>query len=253
MEERTLVYFVSDVHLGLDVRDPEDREARFVAFLDSIPRDRTLALYLLGDIWDFWFEYRDLVPKGYVRVFASLRDLMDAGVEVYFFQGNHDIWCFRYFSEMGIRILKQPYLTRIGDKTFCLGHGDGLGPGMHSYKLMRGIFHNKVCQRLFASLIHPTLAFRIAKGWSRRSRTAKALEYVFRGEEEPLYKFAAAMEEKTHVDCFIFGHYHVSVRMTLPGGAEFIVLKDWMDPQSSNFALYDLRSGRLGSSQNIEK
>ena len=253
MVERTLVYFVSDVHLGLDVGDPALREARFVDFLDSIPRDRTLALYMLGDIWDFWFEYRDLVPKGYVKVFASLQDLMDSGVEVFFFQGNHDIWCFHYFSDMGIRVLRQPYVTTIGDKVFCLGHGDGLGPGMYSYKLMRSVFHNRVCQRLFASLIHPTLAFSLARSWSKRSRTSKPGVYAFRGEDEPLYKFAVAFSRKNRVDQFIFGHYHASVEMTLPGGAGFMILKDWMDPQSSNFALYDLRSGRLGSSQNIEK
>ena len=110
MADRTLVYFVSDVHLGLDVNDPADREARFVSFLKSIPKDRAKSLYLLGDIWDFWYEYHDVVPKGYVRVFAALMDLMDAGVEVCFFQGNHDIWCFHYFEEMGIRILRQPYI-----------------------------------------------------------------------------------------------------------------------------------------------
>ena len=96
-EARTLTYFVSDVHLGLDVNDPADREARFVSFLNSIPRDSTSALYMLGDIWDFWYEYHDVVPKGYVRVFAALMDLMDNGVKVYFFQGNHDIWCYHYF------------------------------------------------------------------------------------------------------------------------------------------------------------
>ena len=114
MAERTLVYFVSDVHLGLDVNDPADREARFVRFLRSIPVDRTKTLYLLGDIWDFWYEYHDVVPKGYVRVFSALLDLMDAGVEVCFFQGNHDIWCFHYFEELGIRVLQQPYVTEIG-------------------------------------------------------------------------------------------------------------------------------------------
>ena len=166
MAQRTLVYFVADVHLGLDVADPSEREARFVRFLESIPKDRTLSLYMLGDIWDFWYEYRDLVPKGYVRVFAALMDLMDAGVEVCFFQGNHDIWCYHYFEDMGIRILHQPYTLEIGGKVFCIGHGDGLGPGNRVYKAMRWLFHNKVCQRMFSALIHPTLAFTIGKGWS---------------------------------------------------------------------------------------
>lgn len=167
-ETRTLTYFVSDVHLGLDVNDPADREARFVSFLNSIPRDRTSALYMLGDIWDFWYEYHDVVPKGYVRVFAALMDLMDNGVKVYFFQGNHDIWCYHYFEEMGIVILQQPYVVNISGKTFCLGHGDGLGPGHHWYKLMRWGFRAKFFQSLF-SLLHPYLAFRFGKGWSKKA------------------------------------------------------------------------------------
>ena len=252
MAGRSLVYFVSDVHLGLDVSDPSDREARFVSFLGSIPRDRTLSLYLLGDIWDFWYEYRDLVPKGYVRVFAALMDLMDAGVEVNFFQGNHDIWCYHYFSDMGIRILQQPYVVELGGKVFCLGHGDGLGPGDLCYKAMRRAFRSRVCQRLFSALVHPTLAFRIGKGWSRRSRVARNEEYVFRGEDEPLYKFAVDFSGKRKVDYFIFGHFHTSVDMALPTGARLLVLKDWMRPQSSNFMVFDLTSGCLGISQNIE-
>ncbi|MBO5634746.1 MAG: UDP-2,3-diacylglucosamine diphosphatase [Bacteroidales bacterium] len=252
MPDRSLVYFVSDVHLGLDVNDPVARERRFVAFLESIPKDKTRALYMLGDIWDFWYEYRDLVPKGYVKVFAALMGLMDAGVEVFFFQGNHDIWCYHYFEDMGIRILQQPYLIEIGGKSFCLGHGDGLGPGDYSYKLMRWLFRNKLCQRLFSSLLHPTLAFKIGKGWSKGSRLARNEEYHFKGEEEPLYKFALKYSRNTKVDYFIFGHFHTKVDMTLPTGARLLVLKDWVNNQSSNFIVFDLMSGCLGISQNIE-
>ena len=252
MPDRSLVYFVSDVHLGLDVNDPAARERRFVAFLESIPKDKTRALYMLGDIWDFWYEYRDLVPKGYVKVFAALMALMDAGVEVFFFQGNHDIWCYHYFEDMGIRILQQPYLIEIGGKSFCLGHGDGLGPGDYGYKLMRWLFRNKLCQRLFSSLLHPTLAFKIGKGWSKGSRLARNEEYHFKGEEEPLYKFALKYSRNTKVDYFIFGHFHTKVDMTLPTGARLLVLKDWVNNQSSNFIVFDLMSGCLGISQNIE-
>ena len=252
MPDRSLVYFVSDVHLGLDVNDPVARERRFVAFLESIPKDKTRALYMLGDIWDFWYEYRDLVPKGYVKVFSALMALMDAGVEVFFFQGNHDIWCYHYFEDMGIRILQQPYLIEIGGKSFCLGHGDGLGPGDFSYKLMRWLFRNKLCQRLFSSLLHPTLAFKIGKGWSKGSRLARNEEYHFKGEEEPLYKFALKYSRNTKVDYFIFGHFHTKVDMTLPTGARLLVLKDWVNNQSSNFIVFDLMSGCLGISQNIE-
>ena len=251
MEERTLSYFVSDVHLGLDVNDPVDREARFVSFLKSIPKERTRALYMLGDIWDFWYEYRDVVPKGYVRVFSALIDLMDFGVKVYFFQGNHDIWCFHYFEELGIRILQQPYVTTIGGKTFCLGHGDGLGPGHKWYKLMRWGFRNKFFQSLF-SLLHPYLAFRFGTGWSKKSRVAKRVDYVFKGADEPLYKFAVDFSSREHVDYFIFGHFHVSEDLELPTGARLLILKDWMKPQSSNFICFDEISGCLGISQNIE-
>ena len=252
MAERTLVYFVSDVHLGLDVNDPADRESRFVKFLNSIPKDRTMALFMLGDIWDFWYEYRDVVPKGYVRVFASLMDLMDDGVKVYFFQGNHDIWCYHYFESMGIEILQQPFPLEIGGKIFCLGHGDGLGPGHFWYKVMRWAFRNKVCQWLFSTFLHPTVAFRIGTGWSKKSRVARNEEYVFRGEDEPLYKFAVDFSKEVHVDYFIFGHFHTSVDMALPGGGRLLVLKDWMQPQSSNWIVFDLTSGCLGISQNIE-
>ncbi|MGN0202189.1 MAG: UDP-2,3-diacylglucosamine diphosphatase [Candidatus Cryptobacteroides sp.] len=251
MAERTLVYFVSDVHLGLDVNDPKARERRFVDFLESIPAQRTLALYLLGDIWDFWYEYRDVVPKGYVRVFAALLHLMDEGVEVFFFKGNHDIWCYSYFSELGIKVLEQPVTVTHGGRKFCLGHGDGLGPGNRGYKLMRSAFHGKFLQRLFSTL-HPYIAFRIGYGWSRRSRLGKSKEYSFKGEEEPLWKFALEYDRVSHVDYFIFGHYHTPVDMTLPSGARFLILDDWVAPQSSNWILFDTTAGCSGISQKIE-
>lgn len=245
MADRTLTYFVSDVHLGLDVNDPADREARFVRFLKSIPKDRIETLYLLGDIWDFWYEYRDLVPKGYACVFAALIDLMDAGVKVVFFQGNHDMWCYRYFNELGIRILQQPYVTEIGGRTFCVGHGDGLGPGHFWYKVMRKGFRNKVCQWLFSNFVPTRLAFALGKGWSKKSRVAKNIDYVFRGADEPLYKFAAGYSKECHVDNFIFGHFHVSEDLVLPTGARLMILKDWMKPQSSCWIAYDSASDRF--------
>lgn len=227
MEYRNLTFFASDVHLGLNVADPGDREARFVQFLCSIPKDRTEALYLLGDIWDFWYEYRDVVPKGYVRVFAAIQDLTDAGVRVYFFQGNHDVWTYSYFEELGMVRLVQPALVEIQGKVFCLGHGDGLGPVPKGYRFLRGVFHSKVLQTLF-SMLHPWIAFRLGNGWSRNNRLARHQEYVFKGESEPLYKFAVDFSARHHVDYFIFGHYHVDVRMPLPSGAELIILKDWI-------------------------
>lgn len=249
-EKRTLTYFVSDVHLGLDYMDPEGREARFVAFLRSLPADRTEALYMLGDIWDFWYEYRDVVPKGYVRVFAALMDLMDAGVRVYFFPGNHDVWAYSYFEEMGMVKLEQPEYVRIADSWFCLGHGDGLGPVSGTYRFLRWIYHNRFLQRLF-SMLHPWIAFRFGKNWSRNNRISRGDEYFFRGKDEPLYKFASEYEKTRPVDYFIFGHYHTDAKIRTPEGADLYVLKDWM--KDSPYLYFDGISISGGSFQNSEK
>ena len=228
-------FFVSDVHLGLQVGDPAGRERRFADFLQGLPED-TDALYLLGDIWDFWYEYRDVVPKGYIRVFSALQSLMDRGVKVYFFQGNHDVWTYSYFEELGMKRLEQPCLVEIGGKRFCLGHGAGLGPVPAGYRVLRGWFHTRVAQFRF-SMLHPWIAFRFGNGWSRNNRLAHDQEYEFRGKDEPLYKFAEEFSARNDVDYFIFGHYHSSVDMTLPSGARLLVLKDWM--RSSPYLCFD--------------
>ena len=244
---RHLTYFVSDVHLGLQVSDPAGREARFVSFLKGIPAEETEALYLLGDIWDFWYEYKDMVPKGYVRVFAALTDLMDAGVKVYFFEGNHDIWTYRYFEELGIKKLEQPYVTEIGGKTFCLGHGDGLGPVDRGYRALRSIFHSRFLQACFSTL-HPRIAFGLGNGWSRKSRLGKSIGYTFKGEEEPLYKFCVdfnagrATAGDPPVDIFLFGHYHCAVDLPV-GEARLLLLRDWISV--SNWVVSDAASGTL--------
>ena len=236
---RNLTYFVSDVHLGLQVSDPQAREARFVAFLKGIPADRTEALYLLGDIWDFWYEYRDVVPKGYVRVFAALTDLLDAGVKVCFFEGNHDIWTYRYFGELGMVKLTQPYVITIGGRTFCLGHGDGLGSGMQGYKFMQKAFRSRFLQACFSAL-HPWFAFRLGNGWSRRSRLGKNIGYTFRGEEEPLYRYCAAFGQD--VDYFIFGHYHCEADLPV-GEGRLLLLPEWIT--APGYLVFDSVSGTL--------
>ncbi len=240
---RRLTYFVADVHLGLQVGDPADRERRFAGFLRSLP-EQTEALYLLGDIWDFWYEYRDVVPKGYVRVFSALADLMDRGVKVCFFQGNHDVWTYSYFEELGMIRLTQPHVVEIAGKRFCLGHGDGLGPVPFGYRFLRGIFHNRVLQVLF-SMLHPWIAFRFGNGWSRSNRLSHDKEYVFRGTDEPLYKFASDFSASRPVDYFVFGHYHADVYMKLPSGAELFILKDWM--KSSPYLCFDGKEMVSGS------
>jgi len=233
--EKKLTYFVSDVHLGLQVADPEDRERRFAGFLRSLP-ENTEAVYLLGGLWDFWYEYKDVVPKGYVRVLSALQELMDRGVKVYFFQGNHDVWTYRYFEELGMVKLVQPCVVQIAGKRFCLGHGDGLGPVPFGYRFLRGLFHNRLAQTLFSAL-HPWLAFRLGNGWSRNNRLAHDVQYEFGGENEPLYKFAKDFASENEVDFFIFGHYHVEVDTVLPSGARLMILKDWI--HSSPYLCFD--------------
>lgn len=249
MESGRLTYFVSDVHLGLDVANPKDRERRFADFLNSLP-ENTDALYLLGDIWDFWYEYRDVVPKGYVRVLAALQSLMDRGVKVYFFQGNHDIWTYSYFEELGMIRLQQPHVVEIGQSTFCIGHGDGLGPVPLGYRILRWIFHNKVIQFLF-SMLHPWLAFRLGNNWSKGNRLSRNEEYVFKGEAEPLYKFAEEFALHNKIDHFIFGHYHAEVSMNLPSGASLNILKDWI--KGSPYLYFDGISVIGGSFPNIDR
>lgn len=239
--ERTLTYFVSDTHLGLPQADPAGREARFVAFLRGIDPAKTEALYLLGDIWDFWYEYRDVVPRGYVRVFGALANLLDAGVKVYFFEGNHDIWSYTYFQELGIVKLRQPYVVPIGSKTFCVGHGDGLGPGNHWYKFVKGVFSRRVPQVLFSAL-HPWFAFRLGNGWSQSSRSEKPVTYNFKGADEPLYKFCCKFQEQQPVDVFIFGHYHSRVDMPV-GKARLLIMGDWIT--NSNWIVYDRENDAL--------
>ena len=230
-----LTYFVSDVHLGLQVADPEGREARFVSFLRSLP-ENTEALYMLGDIWDFWYEYRDVVPKGYVRVFSALVDLMDRGVNVYFFRGNHDVWTYSYFESLGMKRLDQPCRVEISGKVFCLGHGDGLGPTPLGYRFIKYIFNNRLLQVLFSTL-HPWIAYRIGNVWSRNSRLSHNEQYEFNGAAEPLCQFAEEYAANDKVDYFIFGHYHASADVALESGSRLLLLKDWIS--SSPYICFD--------------
>ena len=233
-----LYYFVSDVHLGLRLPEAPERERQFVKFLRDIPVEETEALFMLGDIWDFWYEYRDVVPKGYAQVFAALLDLMDAGVKVYFLEGNHDQWTYGYFASLGMICPgKQPFYIELGGKRFCLGHGDLLGVGNTKYRCIQWVFHNKLFRAMFSAL-HPRIGMGWGKTWSRQSRTAKPVQdYVYNGEQEPLWKWCAACPEK--VDYFIFGHFHT--RWDIPvGEGRLMVMADWKKP---NWIVFDTETG----------
>ncbi|MBP5488221.1 MAG: UDP-2,3-diacylglucosamine diphosphatase [Bacteroidales bacterium] len=224
--ERTLVYFTSDVHLGLTTADPAEREERFVGWLKSLPRDAK-ALYLLGDIWDFWYEYRDVVPKEGIRVIAQLIDLMDHGVEVWFMPGNHDIWCYSFFESLGIRKIRQPYRVEFGGRRFCLGHGDGLKDARRRYRFMLWVFNNRFLQALFSTL-HPRLAFSMARRWSTNNRYTHT-PYEWKGSDEALVRFAEEeIAAGRKADYFIFGHYHVQAAEKLSDGSKLFVIDSWL-------------------------
>ena len=239
--ERSLVYFASDVHLGLRDGNPAEREDLFIDFLKGIPRD-ALALYLLGDIWDFWYEYRDVVPRDSGRVTAALVALIDAGVQVWFIPGNHDIWTYSYLQSLGIQKVDQPYHVELGGVSFCLGHGDRLGGTGFWYGLALKMFHSKTLQWLFSTM-HPWVAYRLARAWSSTGRQKHA-SYRFKGDEsEPLYRFALGRDEKY---C-IFGHYHNGFDSVLPNGTRLVILDDWLrggqphavfDAATSSFSLH---------------
>jgi Uncharacterized protein conserved in bacteria len=194
-----MYYFVSDIHLGLDHLNPAARERKFASFLNSLPPD-TKALFLLGDIFDFWYEYKNVIPRGFTRVLGALAALIDRGVEVYFFNGNHDIWTYSYLqNEVGVKILSQPYVIEIGGKRFCIRHGDGLENGDYGYKMLKWIFNNKFLQFLFSNL-HPRWAFKLAHSWSKHNRLSKNMIGNFRGSNERIVMFAETFQKNLPPD-----------------------------------------------------
>lgn len=227
-----LCYFVSDVHLGLRLGNPKVLEERFLKFLDSLPSN-TGALYLLGDIFDFWYEYKYVIPRGHTRVLGRLSQLRDSGVDIYFFKGNHDVWAYNYFEqEIGMKVLEQPYVVDIEGKRFCLGHGDGLGYTPKGFRFIRWAFHNRFLQVLF-SAIHPRWAFGMGYSWSKHTRLAKTdnkgyTQYKFKGSEEPIYKFADSFGKGKNIDYFIFGHFHTPTSIDIPSGGKMYILGEWI-------------------------
>lgn len=233
------IYFASDFHLGVpDHAASIDREKRIVKWLNTISVDAQ-AIYLLGDIFDFWFEYNQAIPKGFIRLQGKLAELRDAGLPIYFFTGNHDMWLFDYFEkEMGIVIYREPQVLTIGTHTILMGHGDGLGPGDTTYKILKQFFNSAICQWLFAR-IHPNLGIRVATYWSRQSRISNTkMEEKFQGEEnEYLLTYCREMEKTTHHDFYVFGHRHLPLDLPVGEGSRYINLGEWV--HFNTYAEYD--------------
>jgi UDP-2,3-diacylglucosamine hydrolase len=233
------IFFASDFHLG--VPTPQEslaRERKIVAWLESI-RHEAHSIYLLGDIFDFWFEYRHVIPKGYIRLQGKLAELRDAGIPIIFFTGNHDMWMFDYFTtELGIPIYRNPQVLEVGSQKLLIGHGDGLGPGDHTYKFLKKFFNSSLCQWLFARL-HPNLGISIANIWSRRSRIANLkVEEGFKNEEgEFLWVYSTEMEKKKHHDYYIFGHRHIPLDLKIGTNSRYINLGEWV--HFTTYGVYD--------------
>jgi len=238
MALRDKIYFASDFHLGAHPRSTTpERESRIVRWLDAIKGDAT-ELYLMGDIFDFWFEYATVVPKGYIRFLGKLAELADLGIKITLFKGNHDMWMFGYLkNELGAEIIDNELIIERGGETFYLHHGDGLGPGDGTYKLLKKIFRSGFCQWLFARL-HPNLGIGIAQRWSAHSRITSGGQETFQGEDkEWLVVYAKSILEKKHYDYFVFGHRHLPLEIDLSQESKYINLGEWI--HYNTYAVFD--------------
>jgi UDP-2,3-diacylglucosamine hydrolase len=233
------IYFASDFHLGVPTYEKSlEREKLIVKWLDEIKQDAE-EIYLMGDVFDFWFEYKHSVPKGFIRLLGKIAEITDSGIPVHFFTGNHDMWMFDYLpKELNITIHRQPITKNYNGKKFYLGHGDGLGPGDHGYKFIKKVFANKFAQWMFAR-VHPNLGIGMANFWSRKSRVSNGpKDEAFHGEEnEWLVIYSKEILKKEHFDYFIFGHRHLPLDIKLTENSRYINLGEWVNFNS--YAVFD--------------
>lgn len=224
------IYFLSDFHLGApDYASSLEREKILVQFLSSI-KDKAAEIFLVGDMFDFWYEYKKVVPKGYTRLLGKLAELSDAGIHLHFFVGNHDMWMQDYFQkELNMPVYFEPKEFERNGKTFLIGHGDGLGPGDHGYKRLKKVFRNPVSKWLFG-IFPPLLGMGLANYMSRRSRAQTgATEEIFLGEDkEWLIIFCKEALLKKRFDFFVFGHRHLPIDYRLNEESRYINLGDWI-------------------------
>lgn len=239
------IYFSSDNHLGAPTEaESRPREEKFVAWLDQIKEDAA-AIFLLGDLFDFWFEYKHVVPKGFVRVLGKLAEISDSGIPIYFFVGNHDLWTNDYFDkELNIPVYHKPKEFSFNDKVFLVGHGDGLGPGDMGYKRMKKVFTNPVSKWLYRWL-HPDLGMPLAQYFSVKNKAISGEEDMqFLGEDkEWLIQYSKRKLEQKHYDFFVFGHRHLPLEIKLQENSMYINLGDWINYYT--YAEFDGKEIRL--------
>ena len=238
LEPGKKIYFASDFHFGIPTREASvEREKRIVKWLDACAQDAA-KIYLVGDLFDVWFEYRRVVPKGHVRFLGKLAELTDAGLSIEAFTGNHDLWMRGYFEEeLNIPVHHAPIERTISGKKFFIGHGDGLGPGDHGYKAIKRIFRNPVSQWLYRRL-HPDTGVNLAEYFSRKGPKHESEDEIFLGpDKEYLIQFCLQKLREEPVDFFVFGHRHLPLEYPLPGGAIYLNLGDWI--RYDSYAVFD--------------
>lgn len=224
------LYFASDFHLGIpDEESSKSREKKIIRWLEHISKDAS-AIFLVGDIFDFWFEYRNTIPKGFIRFQGKLAELEDRGISIFLFTGNHDLWMNDYFpTELGIPVFKNPVQIEVNQKKLYVGHGDGLGSGDTNYKIVKWIFTNKICKWLF-QWIHPNIGVSIAQYWSRKSRLANGeLDEAYKGENERLWQYSKSVNQNSHHDYYIFGHRHLPLELPVSDNSTYFNLGEWVN------------------------
>lgn len=224
------LFFASDFHLGAPSHQTsKTREKRIIRWLDQISEEAA-AVFLVGDIFDFWFEYGEVIPKGFIPFISKISQLRDKGIPVLFFTGNHDLWMKDYFTvELGIPVNTHPIEITVEGKKILVGHGDGLGPGDQTYKILKKVFTNPFAQWLFRWL-HPDLGIRLAKAWSGHSRITNVSknENHFLGDDEWLWQYCKEVEKSVHHDYYIFGHRHLPLELEVGKNATYYNLGEWV-------------------------
>lgn len=224
------VYFASDFHLGApNPESSREREHKILRWFDQVEGDAQ-AVFLVGDVFDFWFEYHHVVPKGFTRLLGRLATLRDKGLPIYIFRGNHDMWMFDYFpKELDIPVLTDLLKLDINEKKLLIGHGDGLGPGDHVYKILRKVFRSRVAQ-FFFKWLHPSIGMALAHFWSSKSRLSSEKEGEhFEGENEWLLTYSKEIESTDHHDYYLFGHRHLPLDLSVSENARYINMGEWVN------------------------
>ncbi len=223
------IYFASDFHLGSPNREESlKRELRIVQWLEQIKSDAS-AIFFVGDVFDFWFEYKEVVPKGFIRFQGKLAELSDSGIPLFLFAGNHDLWFSNYLTnELGIKIFGGPIQIDINEKRFLIGHGDGLGKGDYFYKALKKVFTASFAKWIFR-LLHPDIGVKVALFWSNSSKErSKKKDETFKGDNEVLFKYCRELEQREHHDFYVFGHRHMPLEMELSESSTYFNLGEWM-------------------------